>query len=188
MHDNHPLHPLKTKARVLLSSVFGPYAQDDGFGSRKINPMELYHNQVTRLQGVFSLRMFHRSFGLLMIQANIEAPSTLLDFPDLDRFVAEISENQYDIVGISAIIPNVGKVKKMCELVRTYLPKATVVIGGHIANLPDLADRITADHIDTGDGISWFRRYLGQDDTAPIRHPQVLSAHGSRILGHTLAD
>lgn len=36
-------HPLANRARVLLSSVFGPYAQDDEFGSRSINPMELYH-------------------------------------------------------------------------------------------------------------------------------------------------
>ena len=41
-------HPKGVRARILLSSVFGPYAQDDEFGSRKINPMELYHNQVTR--------------------------------------------------------------------------------------------------------------------------------------------
>ena len=81
-------HPKGTQARVLLSSVFGPYAQDDEFGSRAINPMELYHNQVTREQGSFSLRMFHRSWGLMMIQRNISAPSTLLDFPTLDRFQA----------------------------------------------------------------------------------------------------
>src|ERR1017187_10348534 len=36
-------HPKGARARVLLSSVFGPYAQDDEFGSRSINPMELYH-------------------------------------------------------------------------------------------------------------------------------------------------
>ena len=41
-----PRHPLGTNARVLLTSVFGPYAQDDEYGSRKINPMELYQNQV----------------------------------------------------------------------------------------------------------------------------------------------
>ena len=75
-------HPKGTRSRVLLTSVFGPYAQDDEFGSRRINPMELYHNQVTRAQGSFSLRMFHRSWGIMMIQENISAPSTLLDFPD----------------------------------------------------------------------------------------------------------
>ena len=65
------------KPTILLTSVFGPYAQNDAFGSRAINPMELYHNQVTRVQGPFSLRMFHRSWGLMLIQENIGAPSTL---------------------------------------------------------------------------------------------------------------
>ncbi|MCK5558710.1 MAG: hypothetical protein KAJ01_10040, partial [Candidatus Hydrogenedentes bacterium] len=106
-HPPQPAHPLGSNARVLLSSVFGPYAQDDEYGSRVINPMELYHNQVTRLQGPFSLRMFHRSWGLMLIQANIQAPCTLLDFPTLDRFLREVRENHYDVVGISAIPPNV---------------------------------------------------------------------------------
>ena len=100
------VHPAGSKARVLLTSVFGPYAQDDEYGSRVMNPMELYHNQVTRTQGPFSLRMFHRSWGIMLIQANIEAPCTLLDFPTLDRFLDEIRDNQYDVIGITSIIPN----------------------------------------------------------------------------------
>ena len=82
--QSQPVHAKGSKARVLLTSVFGPYAQDDEYGSRKMNPMELYHNQVTRTQGPFSLRMFHRSWGLMMIQSNIEAPCIMLDFPLLD--------------------------------------------------------------------------------------------------------
>src|SRR5690349_9897083 len=93
------VHPKGTCARVLLTSVFGPYAQDDEFGSRRINPMELYHNQVTRMQGSFSLRMFHRSWGIMMIQANISAPSTLLDFPSQEDFAGESTAHHYDIVG-----------------------------------------------------------------------------------------
>src|SRR5208282_3774210 len=137
-------HPLGTRARILLCSVFGPYARDDEYGSRVINPMELYHNQVTRVQGPFSLRMFHRSWGLMLIQANIQAPCTLLDFPTLERFVEELRGRDYDVVGISGIIPNFTKVKKMCELVRQHLPHAKIVVGGHIANIPDLARRIDA--------------------------------------------
>ena len=72
---------------MLLTSVFGPFAQDDEFGSRAINPLELYHNQVTRAQGPFSLRMHHRSWGIMLIQENISAPSTLLDFPTRERFI-----------------------------------------------------------------------------------------------------
>jgi hypothetical protein len=132
-------------SNILLSSVFGPYAQDDEYGSRAINPMELHHNQVTRIQGGFSLRMFHRSFGLMMIQANIDMPCALLDFPTQDRFVEEVRQGKYDILGISSIVPNVGKVKRMCELVREHSPSTTVVVGGHVANIPKIHAILDAD-------------------------------------------
>src|SRR6202142_3802378 len=108
-------HPKGTKACVLMTSVFGPYARDDEFGSRAINPMELYHNQVTREQGSFSLRMFHRFWGLMMIQRNISAPCAVLDFPTRDIFERELAAGGYDIVGISSIVINLGKVREMCR-------------------------------------------------------------------------
>ncbi len=179
-------HPMGAKARILLSSVFGPFARDDEFGSRRVNPMELYHNQVTRLQGGFSLRMFHRSFGLLMLQANIEAPCTVLDFPTLESFTNEIRKTAYDIVGIGAIGPNVEKVKAMCAIIRHERPGATIVVGGHVASRQELPEIIDADHIVRGDGIAWFQSFLGQDTKAPVRHPAVLSGFGSRIMGINL--
>jgi len=188
MNTEPSVHPLGTQANVLLSSVFGPYAQNDKYGSREINPMELYHNQVTRVQGTFSLRMFHRSFGLMLIQSNIESPCTLLDFPSLDRFIHEIEHHSYDIIGISSIIPNIGKLKKMCELVRKYLPKATIVVGGHVANKGGIHEIIDADHIVKGEGVQWFRTFLGQKTTDAIRHPLVYSGFGTRILGITLRE
>lgn len=186
MTVNYTTHPRGTRARVLLSSVFGPYAQNDEYGSRTTNPMELYHNQVTRVQGAFSLRMFHNSFGLMLIQSNIDAPCTLLDFPTLERFIGEIRDNTYDIIGISAIIPNVGKVRKMCELIRRYQPRATIVVGGHVTNKGNIRDIVDADFICKGEGVRWFRRYLGQDEDAPIRHPMIQSGFGSRIVGINL--
>jgi hypothetical protein len=176
-------HPKAARARVLLTSVFGPYAQDDEYGSRKINPMELYHNQVTREQGPFSLRMFHRSWGILMIQQNISAPTTVLDFPTRAAFEAELLANQYDVVGISSIIVNVGKVREMCRIVRRVSPQSAIVIGGHVTAIPGVESLIDADHIVRGDGISWMRRYLGEDDTAPVRHPQIVSGFDGRTLG-----
>jgi hypothetical protein len=181
--SSFPRHPKGSKARVLLCSVFGPYAQDDEYGSRAINPMELYHNQVTRGQGGFSLRMFHRSWGLMMIQANLEAPVTLLDFPTRERFEEELRTVAYDVVGISAIPPNVGKVKHMCELIRKHQPNATIVVGGHIANRENLADLIDADHIVKGEGISWFQRFLGESSERPLRHPLIASAFDARTMG-----
>jgi radical SAM superfamily enzyme YgiQ (UPF0313 family) len=179
----HPIHPKKSRARILLSSVFGPYAQDDEFGSRKINPMELFHNQVTRAQGSFSVRMFHRSWGIMMIQANVAAPCTLLDFPTREAFARELQANQYDVVGISSIIINVRKVREMCHMVRKLSPQSVIVVGGHVAAIPGLETMIDADHIVRGEGISWMRRYLGEDENAPIRHPAIVSGFQTRIMG-----
>jgi radical SAM superfamily enzyme YgiQ (UPF0313 family) len=181
-------HPNGNRARVLLSSVFGPYAQDDEFGSRTINPMELYHNQVTRAQGSFSLRMFHRSWGLMMIQHNISAPSTLLDFPTLERFQQELTSTPYDVVGISGIIPNFGKVREMCRQVRRLSPQSVIVVGGHVAAIPGIDKLIDADYVVRGEGIAWMRRYLGDDPEAPIEHPNILSGFGMRVLGMRLPD
>jgi radical SAM superfamily enzyme YgiQ (UPF0313 family) len=176
-------HPKGVHARVLLTSVFGPYAQDDEFGSRTINPMELYHNQVTRAQGAFSPRMFHRSWGIMMIQENILAPSTVLDFPTRDDFARELNKSRYDIVGISSIIVNIGKVREMCRMVRQLSPDSTIIVGGHVAAIPGVEYLIDADHVVKGDGISWMRRYLGEDPEAPIRHPEIVSAFGHRAMG-----
>jgi radical SAM superfamily enzyme YgiQ (UPF0313 family) len=176
-------HPKGSRARILLSSVFGPYAQDDEFGSRSINPMELYHNQVTRAQGSFSLRMFHRSWGIMLIQENISAPCSVLDFPTREAFARELTENHYDIVGISSIIVNVLKVREMCRIVRELSPSSVIVVGGHVAAIPGLEAMIDADHVVRGEGISWMRRYLGEDESATIRHPAIVSGLQTRILG-----
>ena len=181
-------HPFGVRARVLLTSVFGPFAQDDKYGGRAINPMELYHNQVTRFQRAFSLRMFHRSWGLMLIQANISAPCTVLDFPTLERFLEELEREPYDIIGIGSIIPNAGKVKKMCELIRLRQPAAVIVVGGHVANLPSLEQRIDADHIVKGEGVRWFRSYLGEPVDRPIAHLRVPSCFGTRTMGTVLSE
>jgi hypothetical protein len=145
--------------------------------------MELYHNQVTRAQGSFSLRMHHRSWGIMMIQANTSAPTTVLDFPTREAFERELRAHSYDIVGISSIIVNVGKVREMCRIVRRLSPHSTIVVGGHVTAIPGIEHMIDADHIVRGDGISWMRRYLGEDPTAPIRHPAIASSFDLRVLG-----
>ena len=51
-----------------------------------------------------------------------------------------------------------------------------------------LHERIDADIVVRGEGVRWFRRYLGEDEGRPIRHPMVLSGIGTRNLGITLKD
>jgi hypothetical protein len=127
--------------------------------------------------------MFHSSWGLEFILANIEAPCTLLDFPTRDRFIDEIRRNHYDIIGISSIMVNLLKVREMCRLIRKYQPEATIVIGGHIANVTDLDSEIDADHIVRGEGVQWFCRFLSQEVPTLYRHPLIVSGFGARSLG-----
>jgi len=181
-------HPKGTRARLLLTSVFGPYAQDDEFGSRAINPMELYHNQVTRAQGAFSLRMFHRSWGIMMIQQNISAPCTVLDFPTRDAFARELASHSYEVVGISSIIVNVGKVREMCRMVRQLSPHSVIVVGGHVTAIPGIENMIDADQIVRGEGIRWMREYLGEEPERAIQHPEIVSGLETRILGVRLPE
>ena len=107
----------------------------------------------------------------------------MLDFPTRKAFARELAKNHYDIVGISAIIVNVGKVREMCRMVRELSPHSTIVVGGHVAAIPGLETMIDADHIVRGEGISWMRRYLGEDEHAPIRHPAIVSGIETRIMG-----
>ena len=176
-------HPKGTRAHVLLSSCFKPFAQDDEFGSRAINPVELYHNQVTREQGPFSLRMFHRTWSLMLLQRNISAPCTVLDFPTREAFVQELTSHRYDIVGLTGIIVNVGKVREMCRLVREHSPHSTLIVGGHVTAIPGIEGMIDADHIVKGEGIAWLREYLGEDPEHTMQHPVIPSAFGFRLFG-----
>jgi hypothetical protein len=172
-----------TKTRkILLSGVFGPYGVDDEFG-RKENIMELYHNQVTKAQGPASFRFHHRSFGLYFIAANIDADVTILDFPSRKRFAREVERGDYDMVGISFIMPNVDKAQEMARIVREKAPHAEIILGGHGAAIEGVERLIDCDHVVKGEGIRWMREHLGQDPDAPIHHPALPSAEWMSILG-----
>ncbi len=150
--------------------------------------MELYQNQVTRVQGPFSLRMFHRSWGLMLIRENIESPSTLLDFPSRDQFIEELERYPYDLVAISGIPPNYLKVREMCRLVHVHRPGARVIVGGHISGIPNLKERTGADYVVRGEGVRWMRKFLGEATDRPIRHPRVLSGVGTRTMGMRMRE
>jgi hypothetical protein len=167
--------------RILLSAVFGPYGVDDAYG-RKENIMELFHNQVTKAQGIGSFRFHHRSFGLYFLAANVDADVTVLDFPSKQRFIREIKKG-YDIVGISFIMPNFIKAKEMARLVRLHAPQAKIVLGGHGTAIEGIERLIDCDEVARGEGIRWLRTYLGQDPEAPVYHPTLRSAQYMRIFG-----
>ena len=172
--------------KVLLSSVFGPYGVDDEYG-RASSRMELFHNQVTREQGVFSIRFFHESFGLHFLANNVTPATMVLDFPSEARFVEELRRG-WDVVGISFIVANFLKAKRMAGLVRRYAPQAKIMLGGHGVQVPQVADEIPHDHRCVGEGVRWLRGLLGENPEPPIRHPIREATLSGRVLGVPVAD
>ena len=167
--------------RVLLAGVFGPYGVDDAYG-RKENLMELFHNQVTKAQGIASLRLLHRSYGLYFLAANIRADTTVLDFPSRQRFIEQVKKG-YDVVGISFITPNLAKAQEMARLTRLHSPDSAIILGGHGAAIEGVEKMVDCDGVARGEGIAWLRQYLGQDPDAPIVHPALPASDHRRVLG-----
>jgi radical SAM superfamily enzyme YgiQ (UPF0313 family) len=169
--------------RVLLSSVFKPFAVDDIY-SRKKSILELFHNQLTKVQGIYSLRLSYDSYGIHAIANNLEIPCTVLDFPSMKRFIREL-EKGYDYVGISAIAPNFQKVKWMAERTREISPQSKIVIGGFCAGIPDLRKVLDVDYICVGEGISFMRKLLGMPAKFEFKNPDVFTAF-REVLGMPL--
>ena len=163
---------LAEPGRLLLSSVFKPFAVDDEYGVKE-NVCEFMHNQVTRLQWVFSIRSHNRSFGLSFIAENLRVPTTVLDFPTQEEFVAEIASFEYSHIGISFIVPNVDKARRLCELARKHAPRACIIAGGHETKIEDIKEYLGCDEDCVGEGIAWLRQFFGEPVDGPIQHPDM---------------
>ena len=157
--------------RVLFSSVFKPFAENDMY-SRKESILELFHNQLTKYQGIFSLRTSYDSYGIHAIANNLGIPCTVLDFPTQKRFIREIKKN-YDYVGISSIVHNFQKVKWMVEQTRKISPRSKIIIGGFCAGIPDLQKVLDVDYVCIGEGISFMRELLGMTAEFEFKNPDV---------------
>ncbi len=169
-------------SRLLLCGVFKPFGVKDET-TEPLCTMELLNNQVTREQGIHSPRSTNPSFGLYMLAENIRVPTTVLDFPSWDEFTKEIERGAYTHVGISFIVPNVMKAGRMAAYIRKRSPETKIILGGHGTSVPELREIVDCDEICHGEGISWLRRYFGEDPDRPILHPTVRTAVNSFVYG-----
>jgi len=177
--------------RVLLTSVctpFGGPGEGDSVGA------ELFHKQVTRAQGPFSLRQTIRVWGLDFIAENIEAPAVTLHYPTFSELARELREGDYTVVGVNFVVATFHKLREVVNLVRELAPDARIVLGGYGTVLPDDILRPYADAICREEGVGFMRRFLGEPMDGPIRQPhapipsvKVLSHQRSSVVGHVTA-
>lgn len=169
-------------SKLLLAGVFKPFGVDDEYGEA-LCTMELLNNQVTREQGVHSPRSNNPSFGLYLMAENVEVPATVLDFPSWEEFAKEVDKGGYTHVGISFIAPNVLKAKRMAEYVRKNNSETVIMLGGHGAAIPELDEIVDYDELCRGEGVTWLRKYFGEDVDKPIIHPVVASGIRKYVYG-----
>jgi hypothetical protein len=175
---------MTTPNKLLLTAVFGPYGVKDEYAEAQGCQMELLNNQITRCQGIHSPRQSYWSFGLYMIAENLSTPTTILDFPKWEDFKAELKKG-YTHVGISFIVPNVLKARRMARYIRDHHPEIKIILGGYGSVIPDLDKFVPHDEVCHGDGVRWLRQYFGEDTTAPIKHPALIGPAYERIYGYS---
>jgi radical SAM superfamily enzyme YgiQ (UPF0313 family) len=168
--------------RLLLTGVFKPFGVKDDT-TEPLCTMELLNNQVTREQGIHSPRSSNPSFALYLMAENLRMPVTVLDFPSWEEFVKEIDSGSYTHVGISFIGPNVLKAGRMAACIRARSPRTKIILGGHGTAIPELRTLVDYDEICHGEGVSWLRKYFGEDPSQPIIHPVIPSAINSYAYG-----
>jgi radical SAM superfamily enzyme YgiQ (UPF0313 family) len=178
-------------ARVLLTSVVRPFG---GPGEGDSVGAELFHAQVTRAQGAFSLRQVIRVWGLDLIAQNIEAPTVVLHYPSMRELEDELRKGEYTHVGINFVVATFHKVRAMVSVIRKLAPDAKIILGGYGTVLPDELLLPCADAICREEGVGFMRRLLREDMTrpvvaahSPVPSTRVLGWQQPSVVGHVTA-
>ena len=167
--------------KILLTTVCSPFGQDTSDCTRHVMP-ELFHAQVTRSQGIFSLRSTYISYGLEYIAKNISTPTVVLQYPTMEQFKKELKKG-YEFVGISFVIATFGKLEKMCRMVREISPDSKIVLGGYGTMLPE-CDAL-GDYVCRGEGVDFMRQLLQESHGDEPKKHVVYSTLG-KIAGFPL--
>lgn len=177
--------------KLLLTSVCRPFG---GSGEGDSVGAELFHAQVTRAQGPFSLRQTVRVWGLDYIAHNLHAHSVVLHYPTLKELTQELSSGEFTHVGINFVVATFHKLREMVAVIRRHAPSAQIVLGGYGTVLPDELLKPHSDHICRDEGIAFMRRLLGEPEDRAIAHPHapipvvsVLGFQREAVVGHVTA-
>jgi len=177
--------------KLLLTSVVRPFG---GPGEGDSVGAELFHAQVTRAQGPFSLRQVIRVWALDYLAENVDAPTVTLHYPSRRELARELRRGGYTHVGINFVVATFHKVREMVPLIRRHAPNAKIILGGYGTVLPDELLAPWADAICREEGVGFLRRTLGESVERPIRHPhapipsvQVLGYQLPSVVGHVTA-
>jgi radical SAM superfamily enzyme YgiQ (UPF0313 family) len=153
--------------RVLFTTVYDPapllnrWAATDQMAYR-----------LTRGQGIFTMNEHAHAWPLHLLAQNIDCPSTVLEWPSLEKFEQECASGGYDYICISFMNREMNKLAQMSDSVRRLSPFSKIVVGGYgVICLPDDQEAETCrhyDHICRGEGVRFLRKLLGRPVQVPV--------------------
>ena len=76
--------------KLLFTSICKPIGPR--YGDSPSVGYELLHGQVTTAQGLFSPRAVHLQYGLEFIAANLDTPTTVLNYPSKRQLIRELAK------------------------------------------------------------------------------------------------
>lgn len=155
--------------RVLLTTIPRPLGVTTDTCTPNIQA-EVFHAQVTRAQGVFSIRAQCLGWGLDFIAANLETPTTVLHYPTRRRFCRELRRG-YDYIGIGFVVCTFPKAVEMCRWVREVAPQSKIVLGGYGTVLHE-CDGL-ADYVCREEGVGFLKRLLGEPPVQQFVIPKI---------------
>lgn len=159
----------RQKPRVLLTTAHRPLGVESDTCGPNVQA-EMYHAQVTRAQGPFSIRSVCNGWGLQFIAANLDTPTTILHYPTKRRFLRELKKG-YDYVGISFVMCTFPKTVEMCSWIREASPDTKIVLGGYGTVLEECDEH--ADLVCREEGVGFFRRLLGEPPLDRFTVPEI---------------
>lgn len=157
--------------KVLLTSVCRPLGER--YGDAPSVGYELLYGQVTREQGIFSPRANHVQFALGYIAENLQAPTTVLHYPNRRELIRELKKG-YDYVGLAFVLSTFHRMKEAVALVREHAPHAKIILGGYGTVLSDEELAPWSDYICREEGSAFMQRLL-EERPMPRRHPLIVS-------------
>jgi radical SAM superfamily enzyme YgiQ (UPF0313 family)/anti-anti-sigma regulatory factor len=163
--------------KLLLTTVFRPFGVDDQYGNAT-TLAEFHHTNLTRAQGIFSIRGANPNLGLHFIAENLQIPTMVIENPSLDEFKQELKKG-YAYVGINFAPTTFAKAKKMCELTKEISPSSKTIVGGYGTAVPEAAQM--ADYVCRGEGVQFMRKLLGEPQDRPLKHPRVYNPAGETM-------
>jgi radical SAM superfamily enzyme YgiQ (UPF0313 family) len=157
------------KQKVLLTTVHRPLGINSENCTENIQA-EMYHAQVTRAQGIFSVRTICTGWGLEFIAANLNVPVTVLHYPTRRILLRELKKG-YDYLSISFVTCTFPKTIEACQWARQYAPETKIVLGGYGTVLKE-CDQY-ADYVCREEGVNFFQKLLGDKKVEKFVIPPI---------------